>query len=620
MSSNSNQGIYLDATPRFSPPQSAQPQRSLFGGPSSRDVDLEQYAEAKQEGDDEEQDGLEVFMREQPLIDNDMSDDATYEESDDATGCDDAVRHRVPDYMKPRRESTETPRIITRDQASPPSSSSSSSSLSYRPNRFRGSVATWRHLTAGERLIAEAMETDRSRDLAAHLYNAFALRARARAVAEPPRQDEAESFLPPKFWTAWPMPANKVPRVDEHLRNQEEDGWTLRMQPDLRPSAELEESIIAIVLKTAKERFEARAWMSGDTTGHGGKEESTLFGHGNEVEGDGVIKNDPESLHEAEFRPVIQADDDKSRRQLRPLTRNILAQLDDLLLGLHHARKGTKVMGDSSTSEWLSDTESSASGVSFRGKSPSKPRGRKARERRQSRGRKRTRRSFSRTSSNRSRSESASTSMESPPSAESVESRAPDSPRSRERSTDSKRSATPIRLGLRDWSDVVGVASMIGWPPTVVSRAAKRCAGLFGEDMAFQTLKEGRVEQVQKGKEQKWEYVESESEMEDDDEATPPPPAGRSTRSRSRAPSTQRERTPGEASQPPETESAGPRPKGKGEHRKLDLICPIRTCSRHKNGFTRRWNLNQHMKRMHPNYRPTKPGVIPRISVPTMSE
>ncbi|KAL8635232.1 MAG: hypothetical protein Q9228_007255, partial [Teloschistes exilis] len=46
-------------------------------------------------------------------------------------------------------------------------------------------------------------------------------------------------------------------------------------------------------------------------------------------------------------------------------------------------------------------------------------------------------------------------------------------------------------LGLRDWSDVLGVASMCGWDPAVVSRAAARCSDLFAEGMTFRTLLEG---------------------------------------------------------------------------------------------------------------------------------
>src|SRR4029077_15941987 len=55
-------------------------------------------------------------------------------------------------------------------------------------------------------------------------------------------------------------------------------------------------------------------------------------------------------------QPVIQADDDKSRLQLRPLARHILDRLDNLLMGLHHARKATAAEPDR-TSNTQTDTE-----------------------------------------------------------------------------------------------------------------------------------------------------------------------------------------------------------------------------------------------------------------------
>ena len=42
----------------------------------------------------------------------------------------------------------------------------------------------------------------------------------------------------------------------------------------------------------------------------------------------------------------------------------------------------------------------------------------------------------------------------------------------------------------RDWSEVLGVASLTGWDPAVVNRAAKRCSALFGEQILFRTMPE----------------------------------------------------------------------------------------------------------------------------------
>ncbi|QDS69071.1 hypothetical protein FKW77_009967 [Venturia effusa] len=43
-------------------------------------------------------------------------------------------------------------------------------------------------------------------------------------------------------------------------------------------------------------------------------------------------------------------------------------------------------------------------------------------------------------------------------------------------------------LGLRDWSELLGMASSTGWDPEIVGRAAERCSKLFGEGMAFATF------------------------------------------------------------------------------------------------------------------------------------
>jgi hypothetical protein len=42
----------------------------------------------------------------------------------------------------------------------------------------------------------------------------------------------------------------------------------------------------------------------------------------------------------------------------------------------------------------------------------------------------------------------------------------------------------------RDWSEVLGVASLTGWNPAVIDRAAKRCSALFGERTLLRTMPE----------------------------------------------------------------------------------------------------------------------------------
>ncbi|GIJ82265.1 hypothetical protein Asppvi_000771 [Aspergillus pseudoviridinutans] len=580
---------------RFSPPQSAQPYRSLFGGPSSQDVaDLELYPETQESGDRLDQHDSDVDMEEVPLTENDHSDDETYVESeDDGSVSDDEASNDGDSHKLSKKKAAIVAPPSKQHPDSPPSSPS------YRPNRFRGPESTWRKLTFEDRQNAQALEELRARDLAAHLYNAFALRVRAREIArqalESDKQlDETEAFVPSKRWTAWPVPATEVPRAGEHLRRQIDDEWTLRMPPDPRPSAELEESIIAIMLKTAKDRFQARDWTTKGVGSTSKRRARSMSRTNDETTGrESERESDVDSTDAIELRPVVQADDDKSRRQLRPLTRNILTRFDQLLMGLHHARKGGVAGDDSSASEWQSDTESVASNASHSRKRRKGEKGEKG-ERSQSRGRKRTRRSSMRATSTTGRSRSV------------LASSARTASRSRGRSFDSdrRRSASRIRRGLRDWSEVLGIASMIGLPHAAVMRTARRCAALFSEDMEFQTFREGQLRHSKEGYVNKWEYVEDEP---DEPEPEPqiessPPSRAQSRKARSRAASTV-----GSTSRPvsPTSEAAGstPRLKGKGQHRKQDIVCPIKSCPRHIDGFTRTWNLNLHMKRMHAGYR-----------------
>lgn len=44
---------------------------------------------------------------------------------------------------------------------------------------------------------------------------------------------------------------------------------------------------------------------------------------------------------------------------------------------------------------------------------------------------------------------------------------------------------------MRDWSEVIGAAALVGWPEEVVERAGMRCATLFGEGMGVRVLTEG---------------------------------------------------------------------------------------------------------------------------------
>ncbi|KAL2006953.1 hypothetical protein VTN00DRAFT_8391 [Thermoascus crustaceus] len=673
---------------RFTPPQSAQPYRSMFGSSSRNvDVDFQPYPEEddyhqrqdeerlEQEGeeDDEERDEIEDVLNENlpPMADD--SDDATYEGSDEdedvvmsdgdgdreqEAGDRDRSRdhEQLRDYSyeddltrKEKRKGKQSVRAsydYDYDSTYPPyrSSPPPSSPPSYRPNRYHGPASTWRFWTQEERQNAEALENIRARDLSAHLFNAYALRKRARELrqrsVEENRphyhrdEDEDAPFAPPARWTAWPMPANEVPRADEYARmmamekGDEDEKWTLRMQPDLRPSADLEENLIAVMMRIAKERFRAREWMYGGGGGEASqkkdpsqfKDEEDGAGdatrkntYNDEEEGESGWKTDPDlELHEdnVEYRPVVSTDDDKSRRQLRPLARQIIMRLDNLLMGLHNARKASMAPDDSSASEMMTDTESVASSRYISPRKRRRTEG--AAERSQSRGRKRT----------RTGPVSGAERMESPSDDHESEEGSAAATSFDESNTSSRASRCArrygsyqrLRLGLRDWSDVLGIASMMGWPSAAVMRAARRCADLFGEDMVFHTLEEGSVQRVQvKGGrrgERVWQYIEGVEEEEKEQKPPRSQPAPSVSRSRSRARPVSAKRddvstttTAAAAKDKDVTEIVVPDSRRGSRSRrrtKEDLVCPVKKCPRHVNGFSRTWNLNLHLKRVHP--------------------
>ncbi|KAL1965895.1 hypothetical protein VTN77DRAFT_5028 [Rasamsonia byssochlamydoides] len=637
----SSQSQHLGSeSPSVSPPQSAQPYQSIFGGPNTQDVDLQPYTqpdlgEGISAGDEhEEEDLLEYDEEPLPPIPDDDSDDPDYDEGDDDDDvAGDGERFNVPDPAG-RRKGKEVIRNDNLTQLPP------SSPPQHRPNRYHGPGSTWRKWTERERQIVEGLEEIRARDLAVHLFNAFALKRRAREMKEKSLEDEdyweeiagvrvrTAPFVPPRRWTAWPMKGFEVPRPGERALGDEDEAWTLKGQPDPRPSADLEECLIAFMMKTAKERFWQREWMPKERRRKqpGQKEDD------GESTGDEAEWETEQGLSDGiERRPVVQTDDDKSRQQLRPLVRNIITRFDNILMGLHHARKASVAVGESSA------TESDAETVASHSSSNRKRRLTSTSGRSRSRGRKRVRTTspaelvleesdgnhIEELADNPSESESlsslSSSSLSPPPPPRRRRSRSIRHSESR-----SRRLKTVARYGLRDWSDVLGIASMIDCPQAAVMRAAKRCADLFGEDMVFRTLEEGRVHKITSTVDgetvSEWRYIEDQDEDHEVQQKQKSPPLARRSRSRprSRRSSTSRKR---EASVAVATEAAavvakeedsGPgasappapprRQKGKGKHRKQDIICPVVGCPRHTDGFTRTWNLNLHMKRVHPGY------------------
>lgn len=179
------------------------------------------------------------------------------------------------------------------------------------------------------------------------------------------------------------------------------------------------------------------------------------------------------------------------------------------------------------------------------------------------------------------------------------------------------------RLGLRDWSDVVGAAALAGFSDEVVDRTVKRCVKLFGEGMVMRRLDEVPLQDVQGNKLQERIYRPGEVEVEETDiededitnlKAGSAAPASRlpsTSRRSSLAPSAAPTRSPTPSHRPrlpipSTTPPPKPSPSRSRSHSRsrsrsaaADLYCPEPTCPRAIKGFDRKANLERHVKLVH---------------------
>ncbi|KAL8802817.1 MAG: hypothetical protein Q9182_003577 [Xanthomendoza sp. 2 TL-2023] len=329
--------------------------------------------------------------------------------------------------------------------------------LSSRPNRYRGPSATWRDWTAAERRIGDSLDQLRAKDLSAHLYNFYCLKRRLdspkewQLETEPDTDDlrstsrKRKAWLPVRTWTAWPMDTRLVPRESDDFTWQVDEDEHTKIEKEKVSSSELlSDLLIAQACKKAKEKFQAREWEDSDADRADpptpNKPDSTRQRRVRELAGD--------RCHSPQFEPVVMTDDERAKSILQPSINHILQKLDALLMGLHHARDSYATFKNASAGSRRATDDEKGS---------------------------RKRKSTSRASSRRRRSCTTLTGEDSEALAEPAPSHV----------------KVKSGLGLRDWSDVLGVASMCGFPSEVVTNAAARCSNLFDEGMVFRTLNEG---------------------------------------------------------------------------------------------------------------------------------
>lgn len=358
-------------------------------------------------------------------------------------------------------------------------------SVPSRSNTFRGPPSTWRNWTAPERDLAASLDQLQAKDLSVHLYNSFKLKQRnhfrdpsqrAGTSKRSGKAKEGSQWIPPKVWTAWPLPPGIVPREHDE-RRWEEDAVPLELYhtKPKRPGQHLKELLFAQVLRKAKDQFRGRPWGDGQHPADSPiRPPQQPQGHRGSFNGRLDAKEDKQVLSQ---KPVVMADDQRASEILQPTLQHMMSKLDDLLMGLYHARS-SYLSAEDSGSESQSQT-------SQRSTSRGRPQKRK--------------REASKTEVDAEANHDAPTHPDSDSNTHrpgrkksgskgKIQHTRSASRRSRSQDFRDRK----VRLGLRDWSDVLGIASMTGWHQHVVASATSRCVNLFGEGIKFRTLEEGK--------------------------------------------------------------------------------------------------------------------------------
>jgi hypothetical protein len=414
-----------------------------------------------------------------------------------------------------------------------------------RQNKFLGPPQTWKSYTAADRQIAASLNRLEEADLAIHLYNAHALKRRvlrpAKDLAKLPSWQSKDAWLkeeeelqytdalgqmhtelvPPKEWTAWPLPPEELFTQHDNLRRttagQEDGQWFIDGTSAPDSGQDLREETLSLFLRLAKENWLAKPSQNGAQTAKDRAAKIRARARSKSVQSmrsqtDVKMKDmdSPETDHRESqptkpkrgrkpqshvyLRPAILADDTKALAISQPTINSMLERLDDVAAAirrtrLNHLLREEDSSDASSQSEFTSDDESvgPSSRTSSRQaslsaqKKTSRPSSRSSSKAKQT-----VRRALSRQASLQD-SDSASEYGGSPETSQEFQRRRK---RSRSESTEEEDDILSARdwsgrAAPMDWSEVLGIAAAKGWDDRALARTAQRCAALFGESMSF---------------------------------------------------------------------------------------------------------------------------------------
>nr|POE77612.1 hypothetical protein CFP56_09259 [Quercus suber] len=432
-----------------------------------------------------------------------------------------------------------------------------------RLNRFTGPASTWLKYTQDERGLIRSLQQQEANDLSVHLYNTHGLKARLHdhdtaSKVRPwssklrwvkPREDGTRPWQPEPQWTAWPLHSDDVPRSDETFWaiNSRLTGIDRAVASHAMyiPSTELQGELEALMLKYGKSQFRTREWTQAgnfDVMSMINLDSKTVntkeahdgsFAEGNE---DCAVPS-LSAIHDKFVSPAFMADETEASSILQQPVRHLITNLDGLLSALHKSRAG----------HGRSEAQSrSRSRSRSRSKSMSRPVA---------------------ASDGDLLTESA---LDSEPDIDEASTVTKSVPAYRQTTPTSKQYDRPrthemSQCGLRDWSDVLGMASLVGWDEDVIDRAAKRCATLFGESIEFRIMPETAHETLQ---DKLVQYIPNMIQLGD----LPEEEKGAETSP---------------------LESFG------GSNDPEQWTCPHATCPRHENAYYQGFRWREHLKKTH---------------------
>ncbi|KAF3004111.1 hypothetical protein E8E13_004231 [Curvularia kusanoi] len=416
-----------------------------------------------------------------------------------------------------------------------------------RSNRFAGPPQTWKGYTAADRQIAESLQHFEDTDLAAHLYDAHALKRRVRKptdalptlkgwqnkdtwskqgqelqYTDDVGQDQTE-LVPTKDWTAWPLPPSSLFTLKDGFRRAAvvpEDGeWVIGNSRAYNAAEELNDEMLGLFLRLAKDNWNSKEWQDGRRSGSAKYTRAHTRSRSKSAHPTINLQNS--SDHEAtggkpgrkpqvesDIKPTILADDAKARALMQSTIAFMLTRLDELALGIQRTRLNHFGRGgfgeNSSQSEFTTDGEITERDSISRPQSRVKsvPRSKPATRQSSRPGSSHGGQASSRTPKLTERPEDSDSASEydarfdGRESPASVSSQSPALRRKRNGSLstadedDNSNTRDWSRAGLMDWSEVLGIAAVKGWDKKALARTAQRCASLFGESMSFRPLHE----------------------------------------------------------------------------------------------------------------------------------